>query len=459
MIVQEPEAAGPALASASAAVLVWRLLLAVVGLAVSVLLSRGLGPEGRGEYFLLITAAGTLVVLCKLGLEQANVYLLGARRLSFGWLAGQNGLVSLAMGAVGIAVLGMAWRFVPTLSAGTPQSWFLLAGLTIPAAIHTQLAAGLLILQGRVTWPFRTALFANAGQAVLLLGLLVGGRLTVGPALGVYLVTTLLTWVWTVSAQEDRGRPWIRWHAGLLRETLRQALPLHLAMLLLFLHLRMDMFMVKSISGTAALGQYSLSVVLAETVLLVTDSLAIAVLPRQMSKTLEGSGVTALRGARTNSLIGVGIAALWIAAGSTVIRIFFGTEFAPAYPPLVALLPGMVFLGMQRVCGAPLVRTGRSGRLATIYALSLLLNILLNLRWIPAWGPLGAGLASSVSYGLGALLILGWTARVAKVPFLPGIIAGRADWSFLWGTTRESLQALQQTRLARKQAPPNHRME
>ena len=55
-------------------------------------------------------------------------------------------------------------------------------------------------------------------------------------------------------------------------------------MVFFFLHLRLGMFMVKGIVGTAALGLYSLSVVLAETVLLPTDSLALAILPRQVGK-------------------------------------------------------------------------------------------------------------------------------------------------------------------------------
>ncbi len=453
MITSESEVAGRTIASAGAATLMWRLLLAAVGFAVGVLISRGLGPEGRGDYYLLITAAGTMVVLCRLGLEQANVYLLGTRGLTSERLFAQNGLVALTMGTIGIMVMWLVPRLVPALFGGTPQTWLLLASLTIPATIHTQLAAGLLTLQGRVTWQFRAALLANVAQGVLLLGLLVVGRFTVGPSVGVYLATALFAWMLTAVTQENRGRPWFRWDAGLLGETLQKALPLHLAMILFFLHLRVDMFMVKSFSGTAALGQYSLSVILAETVLLATDSLAIAVLPHQMGNSLEAAGAMALRGARTNSLIGAGVGALWLAAGLTVIKVFFGAEFAPAYPPLVALLPGMVFLGMQRVCGGPILRAGRPGRLAAIYAVSLLINVLLNLRWIPTWGPLGAGLASSVSYGLGAFLILRWTARVARAPFLSGIIPRWTDWLFLWRSTRESLQVLQQTRLARKQGP------
>src|SRR5438105_3930581 len=74
-----------------------------VGFGASVLISRGLGPEGRGEFYLLVIAAATLLSFAKLGLEQANVFLFGTRRLTTDQIFGQNGMVSLAAG--GIAAL------------------------------------------------------------------------------------------------------------------------------------------------------------------------------------------------------------------------------------------------------------------------------------------------------------------------------------------------------------------
>jgi O-antigen/teichoic acid export membrane protein len=136
-----------------------------------------------------------------------------------------------------------------------------------------------------------------------------------------------------------------------------------------------------------------------------------------------------------------------------VIRVSFGLAFAPAYLPLVGLLPGMVFLGMQRVCGGPALRAGRPGRITAIYAFCLLCNGALNLWWIPTWGPLGAALASSVSYGLGALLFLVWTARLAKAPLSAGMVPRSADLLSLWRAIVGGLHALQHAYFAKKPVP------
>ena len=408
-----------------------RLLLHLLGLAASVLISRGLGPEGRGRYYFPVVVAGTTAVLSRLGLEQVNFFLFGTRGISIHRLSRQNGLVALVMGSLGAAaVLGMR-TVAPGLFAETSPVDLLLAGLVIPFTLHTTFTASLLTLRGDVTAQFRAALVAGFVHAVILGALFLGAWLTVESVLAANLAMVAVAWLRTARAL-DGGAGRIGWDATLLSETLKHAAPTHLAMVLYFLQLRLDMFMVKALAGTEALGHYSVSVTLAETVLLATGSLALAILPHQADGTIQVAASLALRGARLSALAGSGLAVLWAGGGLVFIRFAFGDRFAPAYLPLVALLPGMVFLGMQQVCRAPALRAGRPGGIAGIFALALLVNAALNAWWIPRWGPVGAGLASTVSYGVGALVFLGWTARLARLRLAEALRPRRADLSAAW---------------------------
>jgi O-antigen/teichoic acid export membrane protein len=126
-------------------------------------------------------------------------------------------------------------------------------------------------------------------------------------------------------------------------------------------------------------------------------------------------------------MVGGSVALLWVALGWPILRIFFGSEFLSAYPPLVVLLPGLLALGLQRVCGAAILREGKPARMALIYAVGLMVNVGLNLILIPMLGIVGAALSSSVSYSLGALLFLKWTASIAGKPMVEGVVPTRDD--------------------------------
>ncbi len=427
-----------------------KVVLFVVGSCASVLISRGLGPEGRGEYYLPIVAAAVMITAGKLGLEQANVFLLGTKGISIDRLLGQSGLVTLVAGGLGVVLLLLIPWVLPLLFKDVSVIFLLLAGLTIPFSIHTQLSAGLLTLEGRVTWQFLANLAASAIQVVLLLSLFILGWLEVWLVLAVNLASIVLTWALTILAFDNKKNEWILWDIHMLRESLKHSVPLYLGMILFFLHLRADMFMLKGMIGTEALGQYSLSVALAETVLLATDSLAIAIIPRQMEGTLKNAAFIALQGARISSLLSVAISLVWTVAGFAVIRIFFGQEFAPAYIPLIGLLPGMIFLGMQRACGGPALRSGMPWKITAIYASSLLFNIALNFWLIPVWGPFGAALASSFSYGIGATLFLVWTTRLAEASLSKALVPGISDILSIRRAATESIKILQRRLLTKK---------
>ena len=406
--------------------------------AASIIISRGLGPEGRGLYYLPVLAAATLSSLAKLGVEQANVFLFANRKVPVDSISGQNGLIALVAGGSALVALLAARPALPELFAGTPLLLLVLAGLTIPFLLHTQFTAGLQNLQGQVTWQFRAALAASVVQVGALVVLLIIHRVDVTSVLVVNLLMTVVMWALVVNAPGARRTALLRWDLSLLGATLRHSLVLHVAMVLLFLHLRSDMFLVEGFLGPAALGQYSVAVILAETVLLITDSLSKAILPRQMANSPREAAAVAVRAAKASLVLALLAATSLAVLGRPMIELFFGTAFSPAYGPLVALLPGLAFLGVQRLCGAPLLRLGRPLRFASIYAVAFAANVLLNVVLIPRLGLVGAALASSSSYGIGATLLFAWTARTAGLPIARAVLPTKADWLFVRQSLRRS---------------------
>ncbi len=418
-----------------------KILQAALMFVTSVVVSRGLGPEGRGLYYTPLLAATTVIVFSHLGLDQANVFLFGSRRVSIERLIAQSGAVAIAAGTVGgillIVLASLDLRFFD----GVPPAFVVAAGLIVPFGVYAILATGLLTLSGRVAAPFIASTGVALAQLLALGVLALTGAFTPAFVFAVAAAAVVATSV-VLSLMLTRGSPLLVWDGTLLRQSLAHSLILHLGMVLLFLHLRVDMFLVKTLMGTAPLGIYSLAVVLAESAMLLADSLGLALTPRQMEGSLRDAATIALTGVRTIALAGVLVVGGWALFGRELIQLTFGRAFLGVYLPLLVLLPGIVLLGMQRICGPTVLRAGRPWTLTAIEGAGFLVNVVLNLWWIRRAGLVGAAAASTVSYGLIAVSVLAWagklgeTSIVAAVPRSADIRRVTAALRARWRTAR-----------------------
>ncbi len=415
-----------------------RLFEYAVGFLTTILISRWLGPQQRGLFYLPIVAASVLAMVCNLSLVQTNIFLLGSEHRGIEQLAAQNGLLAITAGGLGVGAMVGAAFFLTRLFGDLGTPLVALTAITIPFTLHRLFSGSLLTLKGEVRWQF----VANVGGAVIQLGSLIVlwqmGRLSVATALCLNLAYVVCTWALTAAGLERRRFIRMKFDRELLRSTLRQSIPLHASTVLLFLHLRADMFMVKWFAGSAALGLYSLAVPFAESILIITDSLALALNPKQVRRDITAGARQSLAAVRVALPLCASMGLFWVVCGPIIIRNSAGAQFASAYKPLIALLPGLMFLGVQRLCGVPIVMYGRPWILAAINSLSLSCNIGLNLWLIPRFGPAGAGLASTITYALGGILILSWTARLARASLLLYIVPQRSDLATLW---RAAVQA------------------
>jgi O-antigen/teichoic acid export membrane protein len=146
-----------------------RLLEYTVGFVTTILISRCLGPEGRGLFYLPIAAASVMTVVCNLSLIQANVYLLGIEHRRIEELAGQNGLLAIVLGGLGAGAMVGAAFFLPRLFGDVGPPLMALTALTVPFTLHRVFSSSLLTLKGEVRWQFG----ANIGGAVIQLGSLI----------------------------------------------------------------------------------------------------------------------------------------------------------------------------------------------------------------------------------------------------------------------------------------------
>jgi O-antigen/teichoic acid export membrane protein len=91
-------------------------------------------------------------------------------------------------------------------------------------------------------------------------------------------------------------------------------------------------------------------------------------------------------------------------AADAAIQLLYGSEFRPAGPAFLWLLPGLVCLSVHTICMNYFASRGFPTLITLAPVGGLLVNVMLNLWMIPRIGIVGASLASSAAYA--AMLLI-----------------------------------------------------
>lgn len=380
-----------------------KFLRLFAGVVVNMLVARYLGPGRFGLLVYATAVVALLLPLAELGVEAVVRRKLitlpaeAARWIGLVWRMrlGVGMLLNLAL---------LAWLAVSREDTGASRLIVILAIMLLqPAGMTADLWLQANLMAKRATVASWIAL---AGGALARLYLVwTGADLTAFAwvAVGEGALNCLLV---TIAARQagmprlERATPLAPW-----RELLAQSWPLLLSGLTVSLYMRIDMVMLRQMSGDRAAGIYAAAVRLSELFYFLPVALASSVLPRLLKRKSEGEQAYAGAMQRYYDL-SAGLA--YMAALATcllagpLIGLAYGAEFSGAVGVLRwhAWAVVFVFLGVAR--GQFLVNESLTLFYLVTTALGALLNIGLNFWLIPVYGPRGAAWATLAAYGLAA---------------------------------------------------------
>jgi len=386
-----------------------RMAVIAAGIVTSILSARFLQPAGRGEYFMIVTAAQLLAQFGNLGLSSSNTFFVAGDRTLLPALVANSIWVSfLAVPLVGLMLLTASSAFGWSVF-GQGGSWFALA--LAPLILFNLLGSNLLVGLNQMN-RFNAVQFA--GAVVLLPFMLGAGLLRLGPHgfLGASIAGWGLTAVVTLVLLR-RGNPGpLRFQPAVFRSTLTYSLRAYLATMAGFLVLRINVFTLSGLVGSQDVGYYSVASQIADTVAVLPQSIALVLFPslvgqasRRFRATLDSMLTTAL-------LMAVICAGLWV-AGGPAIRTAFGHRFDPAVPVLRSMLPAIFLLGVTSVLSQYLAASGMPISVVATWAAGVGLTASLGPALIRRYAGVGAGITLSATYLVifVVLFILSWRAE------------------------------------------------
>jgi len=377
-----------------------RILRLGINLVVGVWLARYLGPDQFGLYNYAIALISLLTTLAALGLDTLVVRELVNQPDDSNSILGTVFFLKLISSSM---ALGLGLTIVPLLSNSDETLHSLVAVLGLGMVLQSADALDFWFqaqMQPRFSVMARTIalLLTSLIKALLILGSapILAFAWVRCAELGLGAVGLILFYL----RQGDSPRYW-QLSRQWIRRLLREGLPLMLSGVAIIFYMRVDQIMLGIMAGDQALGIYSAAVRVSELWYFVPVAIAAAVTPAIVESRRDNLAqyydrlqqvLTAL------VALAYGIAILISLSAGAIVHYGFGEPYADASPVLMvhiwALIPVCLSLGRD----IWILAEGQAISSLLMSVIGALANILFNLYLIPAYGAMGAAIATVISY-------------------------------------------------------------
>lgn len=399
--------------------------------------ARKLGQVGFGEFNTALAFVGIFGVLTDLGINTLTVREIARDREGVARYVSDSFFLKclLALLYAGAMAAG-----VSVLGYGDPlRTAILLLGL---AWILDSLASPFgAVFQAyeRMEYTF----FLSASSAAVRFGLGLMALLLGYGILGLaaaFLMVNLLQLAFTVLWSRRAIAPIpLSWSRSSLASFFRMALPFGISYLFIVVYFKVDVLMLAQMKGAAAVGLYSAAYRLIEILQTVPGVFMGALFPvfsRHAASSRDSLHLLYEKTLKYLALISLPLAVGILVWAREIILLFYGDAYLGAVPALQILIWTILFLFANAVFGTVLTALERMSLLCWVMGVNTVLNILLNLWFIPEAGLnlsyLGAALATLICEAASCLFLFVYLSRTFYRPrFIRSLLPALGACSFM----------------------------
>jgi stage V sporulation protein B len=370
-----------------------------IGFVNSVMITRYLGLEGRGQYAIAMNVITILALLLGDGLYRSNTYLVSVNAKYLSALF-TNGV--LAIGGFGslLLIVSFIWgpHIIQTALPGLNMNILFWAVISMFPVIFVRSIEGLVlglqryfIFNGLVVLPLSIYLLFNI---VLHFSEQYSPALLLRNYFASMGLVSILASLWLIRNETVRFRP----DRAIAKESLSNGIKANISHLCLFMLFRVDIFLINYFLGTEQAGLYSIAVLISELLQKMANTSGTVLFPKVSGGSAKSGQTLSIR--VLIFVLGAGLifSLFFFLFGKALIILLFKEEFAPATPSLFYLLPGTVIMAGGKIVLFSLWGKGFPRITIIIPLAAFVLNTALNLALIPKLGIEGAAISTSMSY-------------------------------------------------------------
>ncbi len=370
----------------------------------SILLVRYLTPEQLGEFRFVYTYISFFVIFSFLGIDNIIIREASQHKDRSGVLIG-NGLVLKLIFSVFFILL--AWLILN----------FLRCPVTTKILIYIASFELLLGFKSIYSLVFQIELKNYYHAVIQIFSGLFDAALTIfliylGGALIHFILIGICVALFELVANRIFSnkfiKPVFKIDFSIWRYLLKEGWPLGLTYFFVSIYFRIDQIMIHQMAGVAQLAGYSVAVMITDFFHILSDSFMISVFPVMAAQCVncqDSFRKVYFLSAKYLLIVVWPIATFVSFYARQILFLLFGEKYLSSSQVLIVLSWSLVFVFSGALITQILTSIGKQKINALITFLTSILNIALNIFFIPRWGIFGAALATVISYAAATGLV------------------------------------------------------
>ncbi len=410
-----------------------RVLTVSLGIGISVIIARTLGPEGQGIYSLTILFPTLLVLFTGFGINSATTYFVGKKKYSTKEIFGNNIILSILISAFSILIgLIIISFFSNQLFPEVPNKYLILALGLIPFSVFFNFIINILLGLQKIKRYNLVKLF----EPLFFFLLMIIFFIFFYPKIDFAILAQILSFALTVLilfllVKKEVGGIICKNNKHYLKNTFSYGFKTYLGSIFVFLHHKIDIFLVNIFVNPMAAGFYFIAVKLAEMIWHFSQSVTTILFPKVASERSEKQLKEFTPLVCRNVLFVSFLTVIFLFIFKKwLITLFYTKTFLDSVQPFQILLIGVLAYSGLRILNSDLMGRGKPMPNTYISGFSIILNIVLNIALIPRFGITGAAWATAVSYSLAFFIMLLVYSKISNNKIRDVIFVKKSDFKF-----------------------------
>jgi len=406
------------------------IFIILAGLLVSVILTRKLGPEGFGIYSAILVIPLLVVSLAQLGIRGSSIYHIGKKQYDQRDIVANILLILVMTSILGILITVSAFLLLDDKTY--TNIYILLVLMLIPFRLAMAYFGGIFIGKEQIGRSNFINWFSEVIHLAVVILLVWIMDWQIAGALLALLISHILITFWALFTLHKEFKLHLHFQPGILRNLLSMGFLFALSFVVIQLNFRIDILLLRELSTLQEVGYYSLGVSIAEKLWQLPFAIGIVLMSRTANATdQEAIDATTAKLVRVSLVAGLIASIVLIIISPWVLPAIWGEKFRPSILVIQYILPGILFISTYRILSSRLSGIGKPQVSIYVFLPALVINILLNLWWIPDYGAMGAVMATNVSYTMGTIAYIFVYSKLVHMPVQKIFAFRKSDFIFL----------------------------